>query len=88
MLPELISIINLVMQYLIVPAIVWVFWLHKDLVILQTEVAVLRAEATARDRARKEERETFSKQLDQILVAVNSINGRIDNMMNSNNSNH
>lgn len=75
---DFIPVVNMIMQYLIVPTVMWMIWLHK-------EVAVLRAEAIARDKARKEERETFGKQLDQILTAVNSLNGRIDGIMRNNN---
>ena len=78
---EALPIIDAAMKYLVVPAVVWVWVLHKGQSALQTEVAVLKAEATARDVARKEEREAFGKQLEQILSAIQSLNGRIDTMM-------
>lgn len=78
---EAIPFINLLMQYLIVPAFVWVWILHKGYGELKTDMAVVKAEAVARDNARREEREAFGKQLDQILTAIQSLNGRIDTMM-------
>ena len=78
---DALPIVNAIMQYLIVPAVVWVWVLHKGQSLMQTEIAVLKAEAIARDTARKEEREAFGKQLDQILAGLQSINSRIDTMM-------
>jgi len=69
------------MQYLIVPAVVWLWMLHKTQSYHATDIAVLRAEANARDIARKEEREATAAQLDQILQMLQTINGRIDGMM-------
>lgn len=74
-------IIDATLRYLILPGAVWIFALHKGVMALQTEVAVLKAEASARDMARKEEREQVTKQLDQILTSVNNLSGRIDGMM-------
>ena len=74
-------IIDATLRYLILPGAVWIFALHKGQMALQTEVAVLKAEAIARDKARKEERDATTKQLDQILSSVNSLSGRIDAMM-------
>ena len=74
-------LIDAIMQYLIVPAVVWVWMLHKTQNLHATDIAVLRAEANARDVARKEEREATAAQLDQILQMLQTINGRIDGMM-------
>jgi len=75
------SLLDAIMQYLIVPAVVWVWMLHKTQTLHATDIAVLRAEANARDVARKEEREATAAQLDQILQMLQTINGRIDGMM-------
>ena len=75
-------LLNAVMQYLIVPAVVWLWMLHKTQTLHATDIAVLRAEANARDVARREEREATAAQLDQILQMLQTINGRIDGMMN------
>ena len=74
-------LIDAAMKYLIVPAVVWVWMLHKTQTMHATDIAVLRAEANARDVARKEEREATAAQLDQILQMLQTINGRIDGMM-------
>ena len=74
-------LIDAAMKYLIVPAVVWVWMLHKTQTTHATDIAVLRAEANARDVARKEEREATAAQLDQILQMLQTINGRIDGMM-------
>lgn len=74
-------IIDAAMKYLIVPAVVWVWMLHKTQTLHATDIAVLRAEANARDVARREEREATAAQLDQILQMLQTINGRIDGMM-------
>ena len=74
-------LIDAIMQYLIVPAVVWVWMLHKTQSLHATDIAVLRAEANARDASRKEEREATAAQLDQILQMLQTINGRIDGMM-------
>ena len=74
-------LIDAIMQYLIVPAVVWVWMLHKTQSLHATDIAVLRAEANARDVARKEEREATAAQLDQILTMLQTINGRIDGVM-------
>jgi len=55
--------------------------LHKTQSLHATDIAVLRAEAMARDVARKEEREATAAQLDQILQMLQTINGRIDSIM-------
>ena len=73
--------VDAVMQYLIVPAVVWLWMLHKTQSLHATDIAVLRAEAMARDVARKEEREATAAQLDQILQMLQTINGRIDSIM-------
>jgi len=73
--------IDAIIQYLIVPAVVWVWMLHKTQSLHATDIAVLRAEANARDVARKEEREATAAQLDQILTMLQTINGRIDGVM-------
>ena len=73
--------IDAAMKYLIVPAVVWVWMLHKTQNAHATDIAVLRAEANARDVARKEEREATAAQLDQILQMLQTINGRIDGIM-------
>ena len=74
-------LVDAAMKYLIVPAVVWVWMLHKTQTLHATDIAVLRAEANARDVARKEEREATAAQLDQILQMLQTINGRIDGMM-------
>jgi len=74
-------LIDAAMKYLIVPAVVWVWMLHKTQSLHATDIAVLRAEANARDVSRKEEREATAAQLDQILQMLQTINGRIDGMM-------
>ena len=73
--------IDAAMKYLIVPAVIWVWMLHKTQNMHATDIAVLRAEASARDMARREEREATAAQLDQILTMLQTINGRIDTMM-------
>ena len=73
--------IDAAMKYLIVPAVVWVWLLHKTQGIHATEIAVLRAEANARDQARREEREATAAQLEQIITMLQTLNGRIDTMM-------
>ena len=78
---ETLPLVNAVMQYLIVPAVVWLWMLHKTQSLHATDIAVLRAEAVARDLARKEEREATVAQLDQILQMLQTINGRIDSIM-------
>jgi len=78
---ETLPFVDAVMQYLIVPAVVWLWMLHKTQSLHATDIAVLRAEAVARDVARKEEREATAAQLDQILQMLQTINGRIDGMM-------
>ena len=80
-MPEAFPLIDAAMKYLIVPAVVWVWMLHKTQTMHATEIAVLRAEANARDVSRKEEREATAAQLDQILQMLQTINGRIDGMM-------
>ena len=74
-------LIDAAMKYLIVPAVIWVWMLHKTQSLHATDIAVLRAEANARDVSRKEEREATAAQLDQILTMLQTINGRIDGMM-------
>jgi len=74
-------LIDAAMKYLIVPAVIWVWMLHKTQSLHATDIAVLRAEANARDASRKEEREATAAQLDQILQMLQTINGRIDGMM-------
>lgn len=74
-------LLDAIMQYLIVPAVVWLWMLHKTQGSHGTDIAVLRAEANARDVARREEREATAAQLDQILQMLQTINGRIDGMM-------
>lgn len=78
---ETLPFVDAVMQYLIVPAVVWLWMLHKTQSLHATDIAVLRAEAVARDVARKEEREATAAQLDQILQMLQTINGRIDSIM-------
>ena len=78
---EAFPLIDAAMKYLIVPAVVWVWMLHKTQTMHATDIAVLRAEANARDVSRKEEREATAQQLDQILQMLQTINGRIDGMM-------
>ena len=78
---ETLPLVDAVMQYLIVPAVVWLWMLHKTQSLHATDIAVLRAEAMARDMARKEEREATAAQLDQILQMLQTINGRIDSIM-------
>ena len=78
---ETLPLVDAVMQYLIVPAVVWLWLLHKTQSLHATDIAVLRAEAMARDVARKEEREATAAQLDQILQMLQTINGRIDSIM-------
>lgn len=78
---ETLPLVNAVMQYLIVPAVVWLWMLHKTQSLHATDIAVLRAEAMARDLARREEREATVAQLDQILQMLQTINGRIDSIM-------
>jgi len=73
--------VDAAMKYLIVPAVIWVWMLHKTQNMHATDIAVLRAEAGARDMARREEREATAAQLDQILTMLQTINGRIDTMM-------
>jgi hypothetical protein len=80
-MPEAFPLIDAAMKYLIVPAVIWVWMLHKTQTLHATDIAVLRAEANARDVARKEEREATAAQLDQILQMLQTINGRIDGMM-------
>ena len=74
-------LIDAAMKYLIVPAVIWLWMLHKTQGLQSTDIAVLRAEANARDVSRKEEREATAAQLDQILQMLQTINGRIDGMM-------
>lgn len=78
---DALPIIDATMKYLIVPAVVWLWLLHKTQSLHATDIAVLRAEANARDLARREEREATATQLDQILTMLQTINGRIDTMM-------
>jgi len=78
---DAIPFVDAAMKYLIVPAVVWVWILHKTQGLHATDIAVLRAEASARDMARREEREATAAQLDQILNMLQTINGRIDTMM-------
>ena len=78
---ETLPFIDAAMKYLIVPAVVWLWMLHKTQSLHSTDIAVLRAEANARDVARKEEREATAAQLDQILQMLQTINGRIDTIM-------
>jgi len=78
---ETLPFIDAAMKYLIVPAVVWLWMLHKTQSLQSTDIAVLRAEANARDVARKEEREATAAQLDQILQMLQTINGRIDSIM-------
>jgi len=78
---DALPLIDAAMKYLIVPAVVWLWLLHKTQGIHATDIAVLRAEANARDTARREERAATATQLDQILTMLQTINGRIDTMM-------
>jgi len=78
---DAIPFVDAAMKYLIVPAVVWVWILHKTQGLHATDIAVLRAEASARDMARREEREATAAQLDQILNMLQTRNGRIDTMM-------
>ena len=78
---EALPFLDAAMKYLIVPAVVWVWMLHKTQNIHATDIAVLRAEANARDQARKEEREATAAQLEQIIGMLQTLNGRIDTMM-------
>ena len=81
---SLFELVNLLMQYLVLPLVVWNWHLTKELTGMQKEVAVLRAEAVSRENARVQERENFSRQLDQILTVLNNLTSRIDTMMKSN----
>jgi hypothetical protein len=78
---DALPLIDATMKYLIVPAVVWLWLLHKTQNIHATDIAVLRAEANARDTARKEEREATAAQLEQIIGMLQTLNGRIDTMM-------
>jgi Na+/H+ antiporter NhaA len=81
---EALPFIDAAMKYLIVPAVIWVWILHKQQGIHSTDIAVLRAEASARDQARREEREATAAQLEQIIGMLQTLNGRIDTMMSGN----
>ena len=81
---EALPFIDAAMKYLIVPAVIWVWILHKQQGIHSTDIAVLRAEANARDQARREEREATAGQLEQIISMLQTLNGRIDTMMSGN----
>ncbi|GEM_PF-2164277 len=81
---EALPFIDAAMKYLIVPAVIWVWILHKQQGIHSTDIAVLRAEANARDQARREEREATAAQLEQIISMLQTLNGRIDTMMSGN----
>jgi hypothetical protein len=78
---EALPFIDATMKYLIVPAVVWIWMMHKTQGVHATEIAVLRAEANARDQARREEREATAAQLEQIITMLQTLNGRIDTMM-------
>jgi Na+/H+ antiporter NhaA len=82
---EALPFIDAAMKYLIVPAVIWVWMLHKQQGVHSTDIAVLRAEANARDQARREEREATAAQLEQIIGMLQTLNGRIDTMMTSGN---
>ena len=71
---ELWPFIDAALKYLVLPGAVWIYSLHKNQMALQTEVAVLKAEAITRNDA-------VAKQLDQILTSINTLSGRIDAMM-------
>lgn len=75
---ELWPFFDAAVKYLIVPGIVWIFALHRAQNLLQTEVAVIKAEAVARDIARREERAATTKQLDQILNMLQALSVRVD----------
>lgn len=77
---EAFPFVDAAMKYLIVPAVIWVWMLHKTQNLHATEIAVLKAEAAARDQARVDEREAVHAQLNQILGMLQSINLRIDAM--------
>lgn len=77
--------VDAAMKYLIVPAVVWLWMLHKTQSLHATDIAVMRAEANARDMARREEREATAAQLEQILQMLQTINGRIDGVMSKGN---
>ncbi len=78
---DALPLIDAAMKYLIVPAVIWLWMLHKTQSTHATDIAVLRAEALARDNARREEREAMGKQLEQILQGLQTLNGRIDALM-------
>lgn len=76
-----ITFFQLAMQYLILPALGAIWYLYRSHNAVMTRMAVIEAQNAARDQARKEEREAFGKQLDQILLAIQALNTRIDSIM-------
>lgn len=77
---EVLSLVDLLVKYLGMPLLAWNVYLHKIQVAHMTQLAVLKAEAEAREKARDEERKATSKQLDQIVNMLQAMSGRIDSM--------
>lgn len=77
---EVLSLVDLLVKYLGMPLLGWNVYLHKIQVGHMTQIAVLKAEAEAREKARDEERKATSKQLDQIVNMLQAMSGRIDSM--------
>lgn len=75
------SILQLILQFLVAPVIGWVFVVHQSLHDARTKIQVLEAQATARENARAEDRDTTRRQLDQILAMLQTMSGRIDAVM-------
>jgi hypothetical protein len=77
---EVLPFLDMVLRYAAMPLLAWNAYLHKIQVDHMTQIAVLKAEAEAREKARDEERKATSKQLDQIVNMLQAMSGRIDSI--------
>lgn len=82
-LSNVLELFDTIMQYLVIPACMWIWLMHKNHNRLDREMAVMRAEAHAREESRTEERESTKRQLDQIIATLTTMSGRIDVLMRS-----
>jgi len=77
---DLSGLVDLLLKYLGMPLMAFQVYLHRNQVSHMTQIAVLKAEAEAREKARDEERKATSKQLDQIVSMLQALSSRIDTM--------
>lgn len=70
--------IDMLLKYIGMPLLAWQAYTHRNQTQQATQIAVLKAEAEAREKAREEDRKAMRVQLDQILQITQTVNSRMD----------